>query len=199
MPSSIKFVLVVAVFVVPLILFVWLLVRWERGRNIKNLLALARRLGLQTGTSIGNRLFEFPSALGVVDGHPVWLGTVSGKRNHQRYILLQVVVARSAGDDTSRVGPQRLELLDKARVASVPYAEIAGKLAGRVDDALLRAARTGALQGGTEIDVTEQLLIRTFAEAGVKNRALAERLEATVHVLAAYAGEARDGHGKETP
>jgi len=185
-PAILKLLVVIAIFIAPVIAFLALFIRWENRRNQRHLRALATELGLKAGTSIGNRLFEFPSALGYVDGYPVWLGTISGRRRapgSTRYILLQLVVGREEGAPLDTVGPHDLDALS----TSVPYAELEQKLAKDASFSDLLAARSGLLDGGKHVEVTDRAVVRTFATRSVANAAWARRIAASTRVMARYA------------
>lgn len=185
MPAALKLVIAVAIFVVPLLGAVWLLVRWENSRKRKHIERVASELGLQPGPSVANAMFSFPSLVGTVGGHAVWVGTVSGKRrgSAKRYLLLQVVVGRQPADATDVVGPHLLD----APSAEIDYSALERSLQGSEIQRDLAEAKAGVLDGG-DLLLTPEACVRTFASPSVTSAGWARKVIASARVMSAYVG-----------
>ena len=154
---------------------------WRQHKNTQDLPSrVAAELGLSIGTSVGNRIFEFPAAFGSVQGRPVWIGSARRRLRGKDTFFLQVVVGRHG---QARVGPRPVG--DRA-VKTVPFAQLWQALAQRPEAALAREARCGALDGG-EIDVYPDAFVRTFTVNGIGTERWSTRVKASVRMLVAYA------------
>jgi hypothetical protein len=184
----IKFIVVVSIFVIPLLGFVWVLVRWQNTKMVGHLRRIAQALDLEVRPGIGNALFEFPAVVGHLNGFPVWIGSVSGKRKDsgRRYISLRIVCGRRRGAPLASVGPHDVDEPN----TSMSFASIERLLSGSLPADALSAARSGTLDGGHDIEVGSDALVRTFASTGVTSRGWERLAIASARVMAAYAQRA---------
>lgn len=159
---------------------------WRQERNTRSLLGeVAERLDFEYGKSIGNALFEYPSAVGRIRGLPVFVGTSYLRTRGRDNFFLQVVVGRHRDANVrpmpvgSAAEPQSLE----------SYGDVLDAVENVVDADKQRDSKGSllTLTGGSSVGIYDDVIERTFSVNGIQSQRWARRVIGTAHVLAAYA------------
>lgn len=154
----------------------------RQHKNTSELLGeTAARLGLQRGSAAVSAYLSPYAAVGEIGGLPVWIGTAPSRRGRRVFHYLQVVVGRHPG---ATVGPQPVGRASAA--PCVPFDEVEHAVRATTSAAERSDARCSRFDGA-DIEVTPDLVVRTFTVPGIQSQRWARRVLATTRVLVAYA------------